>query len=111
MPPPPPPPMRGCDELSSRPEETEGGEQDQHCYAVGRRNPESERHRVGVESFRSSEYSELQSSERRQTYQTGKSEYLTLDRLVNVPEDIAWQTRELLQGKPEMLSKFIVIVA
>uniref|UniRef100_A0A0D3G7X9 Uncharacterized protein n=1 Tax=Oryza barthii TaxID=65489 RepID=A0A0D3G7X9_9ORYZ len=88
MPPPPPPPVRGCDELSSRPEETEGGEQDQHCYAVGRRSPESERHRVGVESFRSSEYSELQSSERRQAYQTGKSEYLTLDRLVNVPEDI-----------------------
>uniref|UniRef100_A0A0E0DRQ3 Uncharacterized protein n=1 Tax=Oryza meridionalis TaxID=40149 RepID=A0A0E0DRQ3_9ORYZ len=83
MPPPPPPPMRGCDELSSRPEEKEGGEQDQHCYAVGRRRPESKRQRVGVESFRSSEYSELQ-----QAYQTGKSEYLTLDRLMNVPEDI-----------------------
>uniref|UniRef100_A0A0E0HEU4 Uncharacterized protein n=1 Tax=Oryza nivara TaxID=4536 RepID=A0A0E0HEU4_ORYNI len=107
MPPPPPPPMRGCDELSSRPEETEGGEQDQHCYAVGRRNPESERHRRVASHF-------LNKDEEivfRQTYQTGKSEYLTLDRLVNVPEDIAWQTRELLQGKPEMLSKFIVIVA
>uniref|UniRef100_A0A0E0DRQ0 Uncharacterized protein n=1 Tax=Oryza meridionalis TaxID=40149 RepID=A0A0E0DRQ0_9ORYZ len=75
MPPPPPPPMRGCDELSSRPEEKEGGEQDQHCYAVGRRRPESKRQRVAMWKII-------------QAYQTGKSEYLTLDRLMNVPEDI-----------------------
>uniref|UniRef100_A0A0E0DRQ1 Uncharacterized protein n=1 Tax=Oryza meridionalis TaxID=40149 RepID=A0A0E0DRQ1_9ORYZ len=84
MPPPPPPPMRGCDELSSRPEEKEGGEQDQHCYAVGRRRPESKRQRRVTSHF-------LNKDEEivfRQAYQTGKSEYLTLDRLMNVPEDI-----------------------